>query len=60
MEVELFFLFQVLSMISTARDYIRRLAQLSIAGIDCIAAPTVNASGCGRYTLHSPHPSLEF
>ena len=28
---------------------------LSIAGIVCIAAPTINASGCGRSTLHSPH-----
>ena len=44
--------------IPTARDYIRRLVTLSIAVIVCIATPTVNASGCGRYTLHSPHPSL--
>ena len=56
--IELYFRFQILSKISTARDYIRRLVHLSIDGIDCIAAPTVNASGCGRYTLHSPHPSL--
>ena len=58
MEVELYFRFQILSKMSTARDYIRRVVHLGIDGIACFAAPTIDASGCGRYTLHSPHPSL--
>ena len=28
---------------------------LGIAGVVCIAAPAIYASGCGRSTLHSSH-----
>ena len=56
MEVELYFRFQLFS---TAPDYIRRFVHLVIAG-DRLrrSPPTTNASGCGRYTLHSPRQSL--
>ena len=50
----------VLSLPDSLRDFYRSGlypagSSLSIAGIVCIAAPTINASGCGRSTLHSPH-----
>ena len=50
----------VFSLPDSLRDFYRSelypaCSSLSIAGIACIAAPTINASGCGRYTLHSPH-----
>ena len=50
----------VLSLPDSPRDFYRSGlypagSSLSIAGIVCIAAPTINASGCGRSTLHSPH-----
>ena len=44
---------------SAIQDYFRQFGPLIIAG-DRLhrRPPTANASGCGRYTLHSPHPSL--
>ena len=50
----------VLSLPDSLRDFYRSrlyltVSSLSITGIVCIAAPTINASGCGRSTLHSPH-----
>ena len=50
----------VLSLPDSLRDFYRSGlypagSSLSIAGIVCIAAPTINASVGGRSTLHSPH-----
>ena len=50
----------VFSLPDSLRDFYRSglyltVSSLSITGIVCIAAPKINASGCGRSTLHSPH-----
>ena len=50
----------VLSLPISLRDFYRSGfypagSPLGIAGVVCIAAPAINASGCGRSTLHSSH-----
>ena len=58
-EVELCFRFQILSEFSATQDYLRQFGPLVVAGDrPHRRPPTTNVSGCGRYTLHSPHPSL--